>query len=94
VRLHNAGPKGDRTTRDFNAIRVPGEITHGKLDILRLADDVFIEEIRRAGLYGRAECNPACRFVSGADQASIFKAVLTAGEAKRRSWRQVMATGT
>src|SRR6266567_3674789 len=33
------------------AIRVPGEITREKLDILRLADDIFIEEIRRAGLY-------------------------------------------
>src|SRR5204863_6541927 len=33
------------------AIRVPGEITREKLDILRLADDVYIEEIRRAGLY-------------------------------------------
>jgi GMP synthase (glutamine-hydrolysing) len=33
------------------AIRCPGEITKGKLDILRLADDIFIEEIRRAGLY-------------------------------------------
>src|SRR5690242_4770386 len=33
------------------AIRCPGEITKAKLDILRLADDVFIEEIRRAGLY-------------------------------------------
>src|SRR2546427_2346183 len=33
------------------AIRVPGEISREKLDILRLADDVFIEEIRRAGLY-------------------------------------------
>ncbi len=33
------------------AIRCPGEITKNKLDILRLADDVFIEEIRRAGLY-------------------------------------------
>jgi GMP synthase (glutamine-hydrolysing) len=33
------------------AIRCPGEITKPKLDILRLADDVFIEEIRRAGLY-------------------------------------------
>ena len=30
---------------------MPGEITREKLDILRLADDVFIEEIRRAGLY-------------------------------------------
>jgi GMP synthase (glutamine-hydrolysing) len=33
------------------AIRCPGEITKAKLDILRLADDIFIEEIRRAGLY-------------------------------------------
>src|SRR5580692_9199665 len=33
------------------AIRCPGAITREKLDILRLADDVFIEEIRRAGLY-------------------------------------------
>jgi GMP synthase (glutamine-hydrolysing) len=33
------------------AIRCPGEITKEKLDILRLADDIFIEEIRRAGLY-------------------------------------------
>jgi GMP synthase (glutamine-hydrolysing) len=33
------------------AIRCPGEITKAKLDILRLADDIFIEEIRRSGLY-------------------------------------------
>jgi GMP synthase (glutamine-hydrolysing) len=33
------------------AIRCPGEITREKLDILRRADDIFIEEIRRAGLY-------------------------------------------
>ena len=33
------------------AIRCPGAITREKLEILRLADDVFIEEIRRAGLY-------------------------------------------
>jgi GMP synthase (glutamine-hydrolysing) len=33
------------------AIRCPGDITREKLDILRLADDVFIEEIRRTGLY-------------------------------------------
>ncbi len=33
------------------AIRCPGGITREKLDILRLADNVFIEEIRRAGLY-------------------------------------------
>jgi GMP synthase (glutamine-hydrolysing) len=33
------------------AIRCPGAISREKLDILRLADNVFIEEIRRAGLY-------------------------------------------
>lgn len=33
------------------AIRCPGTITREKLEILRLADDIFIEEIRRAGLY-------------------------------------------
>ena len=33
------------------AIRVPGEITREKLDILRLADAIYIDEIRRAGLY-------------------------------------------
>ena len=38
MRLHNAGPKGGWTMRAFGAIRVPGEITREKLDILRLAD--------------------------------------------------------
>ena len=33
------------------AIRVPGVITKEKLDILRLADEIFIEEIRRTGQY-------------------------------------------
>jgi GMP synthase (glutamine-hydrolysing) len=33
------------------AIRCPGAIIREKLDILRLADNIFIEEIRRAGLY-------------------------------------------
>jgi GMP synthase (glutamine-hydrolysing) len=33
------------------AIRCPGAISREKLDILRLADNIFIEEIRRAGLY-------------------------------------------
>ena len=33
------------------AVRIPGAITPDKLDILRLADQLFIEEIRRAGLY-------------------------------------------
>jgi GMP synthase (glutamine-hydrolysing) len=34
------------------AIRIPGEVTRSKLDILRKADAVFLEEIRNAGLYG------------------------------------------
>ncbi|HZT25288.1 MAG TPA: glutamine-hydrolyzing GMP synthase [Pseudolabrys sp.] len=33
------------------AIRVPGAVTKEKLDILRLADEIFIEEIRRSGQY-------------------------------------------
>jgi GMP synthase (glutamine-hydrolysing) len=33
------------------AIRCPGEITHDKLEILRKADTIYLEEIRRAGLY-------------------------------------------
>ena len=33
------------------AIRIPGEVTRAKLDILRKADAVFLEEIRSAGLY-------------------------------------------
>jgi len=33
------------------AIRCPGEITREKLGILQLADEIYIEEIRRAGLY-------------------------------------------
>jgi GMP synthase (glutamine-hydrolysing) len=33
------------------AIRCPGVVTKDRLDILRLADEIFIEEIRRAGLY-------------------------------------------
>ncbi len=33
------------------AIRVPGEVGKEKLDILRLADEIYLEEIRRAGLY-------------------------------------------
>ena len=33
------------------AIRCPGEISRDRLDILRLADAIYIEEIRRAGLY-------------------------------------------
>ncbi|MGH6789955.1 MAG: glutamine-hydrolyzing GMP synthase [Pseudolabrys sp.] len=33
------------------AIRIPGAVTKEKCDILRLADEIYIEEIRRAGLY-------------------------------------------
>jgi len=33
------------------AIRCPGEITQEKLDILRKADAVYLDEIRKAGLY-------------------------------------------
>jgi GMP synthase (glutamine-hydrolysing) len=33
------------------AIRVPGAISREKLDVLRKADAIFIEEIRNAGLY-------------------------------------------
>ena len=33
------------------AIRCPGEITREKLDILREADAIYIDEIRKAGLY-------------------------------------------
>lgn len=33
------------------AIRLPGEITKEKLDILRKADTIYIEEIKAAGLY-------------------------------------------
>ena len=33
------------------AIRIPGEVTRERLDILRKADAVFLEEIRTAGLY-------------------------------------------
>src|SRR6202158_3194791 len=35
------------------AIRCPGEISKEKLDVLRLADEIYIEEIRRAGLYDK-----------------------------------------
>ena len=33
------------------AIRIPGEITPAKLDILRSADEIYLDEIRNAGLY-------------------------------------------
>src|SRR5256886_4268921 len=33
------------------AIRIPGEITAEKLEILRRADAIYLDEIRQAGLY-------------------------------------------
>jgi len=33
------------------AIRIPGEITQDKIDILRKADTVYLDEIQKAGLY-------------------------------------------
>jgi GMP synthase (glutamine-hydrolysing) len=33
------------------AIRIPGDITRDKLDILRKADAIYLDEIRKAGLY-------------------------------------------
>jgi GMP synthase (glutamine-hydrolysing) len=33
------------------AIRIPGEVSEERLDILRKADAVFLDEIRKAGLY-------------------------------------------
>ncbi len=35
------------------AIRVPGKITREKLDILRAADVIYLDEIRKAGLYDK-----------------------------------------
>mgnify|MGYP001213833541 CR=1 FL=1 len=33
------------------AIRIPGNVTRDKLDVLRKADAIYLEEIRTAGLY-------------------------------------------
>jgi len=35
------------------AIRIPGEVTEERLEILRKADAVFLDEIRKAGLYDK-----------------------------------------
>ena len=35
------------------AVRILGEITKSKLDILREADDIFIQEIKKAGVYDK-----------------------------------------
>jgi GMP synthase (glutamine-hydrolysing) len=42
------------------AIRCPGEITRERLDILRRADAVYIDEIRRAGLYDSGRPSRYC----------------------------------
>jgi GMP synthase (glutamine-hydrolysing) len=34
------------------AVRIIGEVTHERLEILRAADAIVLEEVRRAGLYG------------------------------------------
>ena len=44
-------PAAIRSRAPGLAIRCPGAITREKLDILRLADAVYIAEIRSAGLY-------------------------------------------
>ncbi len=35
------------------AIRCPGAVTHEKLDLLRKADAIYLDEIRKAGLYDK-----------------------------------------
>ncbi|MDQ0393778.1 glutamine-hydrolyzing GMP synthase [Labrys monachus] len=35
------------------AIRIPGEVTRDKLDTLRQADTIYLDEIRKAGLYDK-----------------------------------------
>ncbi len=35
------------------AIRMPGEVTDEKLEILRKADAIYLDEIRKAGLYDK-----------------------------------------
>ena len=35
------------------AIRIPGEVTRERLDILRKADAIYLDEIRKAGLYDK-----------------------------------------
>src|SRR5438309_105412 len=35
------------------AIRIPGEVTRERLDVLRKADTIYLDEIRKAGLYNR-----------------------------------------
>jgi GMP synthase (glutamine-hydrolysing) len=46
------------------AIRIPGEVTRAKLDILRKADAVFLDEIRNAGAIWR-DLAGLCRAAAG-----------------------------
>jgi len=48
------------------AIRIPGEITEEKLEILRKADTVYLDEIRKAGLYDKS--GSLCRAAAGQDR--------------------------
>ena len=42
-----------RDGRSIPAIRIPGEVTKEKAEILRRADAVYLDEIRKAGLYDK-----------------------------------------
>ena len=67
------------------AIRCPGAITREKMDILRLADDIFIEEIRRAGLYDDIFSRPSrccCRCARSASWATSAPMILSSGCAR------------
>ena len=53
-RTTRTSPNRDVNTRrppSRNSIRIPGAITREKLDILRKADVIYLDEIRKAGLY-------------------------------------------
>jgi GMP synthase (glutamine-hydrolysing) len=63
------------------AIRILGEVTRDQIEILQLADDIYIEEVRKAGLYDQ---------ISQAFVALLpVKAVGVAGDA--RTYDQVVA---
>src|SRR5204862_146085 len=51
LRLNEAGTVVDPFRGPGLAIRCPGDITRDKLDILRKADAVYIDQIRKHGLY-------------------------------------------
>jgi GMP synthase (glutamine-hydrolysing) len=65
------------------AIRIPGEITREKLEILRKADTVYLEEIRNAGLYDAiwqafAVLLPSKRWASWATTARMISSARSA----------------